>query len=99
MGICESTSAPMASRRTTYNQSGMPDETISASLLALFLFDVSDEIRLDDIRSILDVPQAARKPAFRQPAPEYVQFASPPVLESIEGLTLSDGRCVGGQVA
>ena len=67
----------------------MPDETISASLLALFLFDVSDEIRLDDIRRVLNAPQAGRNPTFRQPAPEYVQFANPPVLESIEALMLS----------
>src|SRR5436190_23598411 len=69
--------AGAARRRTNYNQSGMADETIQASLLALFLFDVSDEIRLDEIRRLLNAPQAGRKPVFRQPAPEYVQFASP----------------------
>ncbi len=77
----------------------MPGETIRGSLLTLFLFDVSDEIRLDELRRALNAPPAGRKPAFRQPAPEYVQFASPPVLESIEGLTLSGGRWGGGQIA
>ena len=77
----------------------MPDEAISGSLLTLFLFDVSDEIRLDELRRVLNAPPAGRKPAFRQPAPEYVQFASPPVLESIEGLTIGGERWIGGQIA
>jgi hypothetical protein len=77
----------------------MPDETISASLFTLFLFDVSDETRLDDLRRLLNAPQSLRKPSFRQPAPTYVQFASPPVLESIQGFTLSGGRWSGGQIA
>jgi hypothetical protein len=72
---------------------------ISGSLLALFLFDVSDEIRLDELRRVLKAPAAARKPAFRQPSPAYVQFASPPVMETIEGIMLSGGRTFGAQIA
>lgn len=74
-------------------------ESISGSLVTLFLFDVADEIRLEELRRILQAPPAARKPAFRQPAPEYVQFASPPVLDAIEGCTLSGGNWTGGQIA
>lgn len=74
-------------------------ESISGSLVTLFLFDVADEIRLEDLRRILQAPPAARKPAFRQPAPEYVQFASPPVLDAIEGCTLGGGHWSGGQIA
>jgi len=74
-------------------------ESVSGSLLALFLYDVSDEIRLDELRRVLKAPPSVRKPTFRQPAPEYVQFASPPVMEMIEGITLGDGQRLGGQIA
>ncbi len=77
----------------------MRDQAISGSLLTLFLFDVSDEIRLEELRRVLNAPQSVRKPAFRQPAPEYVQFAVPPVLEPIEGFTLGGARWLGGQIA
>jgi hypothetical protein len=77
----------------------MPGDAISGSLLTLFLFDVADEIRLDELRRILKAPASARKPAFRQPAPDYVQFASPPVLEFIEGLTLGGETWASGQIA
>src|ERR1051326_7364149 len=77
----------------------MPGEAISGSVLALFLFDVSDQIQLDELRSRLRAPSVARKPAFHQPAPEYVQFASPPVLESIDGLTFDVERWMAGQIA
>jgi len=77
----------------------MLDESVSGSLLALFLYDVSDEIRLDELRRLLKAPPAGRKPAFRQPAPEYVHFASPPVMEVIEGIKLDGGRWLGGQIA
>jgi hypothetical protein len=77
----------------------MRGESVSGSLLALFLYDVSDEIRLDELRRVLKAPAAVRKPAFRQHAPEYVQFASPPVMEMIEGITLGDGQSLRSQIA
>ncbi|HEY1337408.1 MAG TPA: hypothetical protein VGF59_07845 [Bryobacteraceae bacterium] len=76
----------------------MPSETISGSLLALFLYDAADEIRLDEVRRALKAPPAGRKPAFRQPAPQYVQFASPPVIETLEGMALDGGRWSSGQI-
>jgi hypothetical protein len=54
----------------------MLDEAISGSLLTLFLFDVADEARLDELRQVLNAPAFARTPAFREPAPPYAQFAS-----------------------
>ena len=68
----------------------MTEEIVSGSLLALFPFDVSDEIRLSDLSRLLDAPQRIWKPAFRESAPEYLHFASPPVLESIEDLKLHE---------
>ena len=77
----------------------MAAQTISGSLSALFLFDVCDEIRLDELRSILKVPPPGREPPFRQPAPGYVQFARPPILEAIPPVELPGGERASGRIA
>ena len=50
----------------------------------LVLFDVADEIRLDTLRAALGIPQPTRTPAFSKPAPDYVRFERPPVVEPLE---------------
>lgn len=77
----------------------MPAQTISGSLSILFLYDVCDEIRLDELRKIVKAPPAGREPPFRQPAPEYVQFARPPVIEAIPPMELAGGERASGRVA
>lgn len=79
--------------------SSHPEAPISGSLLVLFLFDVCDEIRLDQLRKLLGSPSPGREPSFRQPAPEYVQFEQPPVIESLSPLSLPDGGSLGGRIA
>jgi hypothetical protein len=64
--------------------------SVSGSLSVLFLYDVCDEIRLDALRRILGAPPPGREPHLRH-APEYVQFASPPVMEPLKA-TFGDGR-------
>ncbi|HXB73779.1 MAG TPA: hypothetical protein VNY05_36410 [Candidatus Acidoferrales bacterium] len=55
----------------------------TGSLLILFLYDVADAIRLDGLRETLGAPPPKREPPFRQPAPEYVRFEKPPVIEPL----------------
>src|SRR3984957_16613540 len=50
----------------------------------LVLFDVADEIQLDPLRAALDVPEPSRTPAFSKPAPDYVRFERPPVVEPLQ---------------
>jgi hypothetical protein len=50
----------------------------------LVLFDVADEIRLDTLRGELGIPQPERTPTFVRPAPDYVRFERPPVVEPLE---------------
>ena len=73
----------------------MSDANISGSLVALFLYDVGEEIRLEDLRGILKAPPPGREPPFRQPAPEYVQFARPPIVERIPPVDLAGARATG----
>src|ERR1041384_7728933 len=72
---------------------------ISGSFFVLLLYDVSDEIRLEQLRGILRSPPAGRKPPFRHPAPEYVQFSRPPVVEPFGGTLGPKGDSTRGRVA
>ena len=65
--------------------------TLSGALSVLFLYDVSDEILLDQLRGLLGAPPPGREPPFRHHAPEYVQFARPPVTEPLKA-AFGEGR-------
>lgn len=75
------------------------DGRISGSFSVLFLYDVGDEIRLDQLRGILGAPAPGREPPFRGPAPEYVQFANPPVVEAWDGRPLGTDGAFTGRIA
>jgi hypothetical protein len=53
------------------------------SIRQLVLFDVADEIRLDKLRAALGISVHEPAPAFSRPAPDYVRFERPPVLEPL----------------
>jgi hypothetical protein len=56
---------------------------MQGSIRQIVLFDVADEIRLDALRAALGIPEPDRKPAFSRPAPDYVRFERPPVIEPL----------------
>src|SRR5581483_1512733 len=77
----------------------MTVDSISGTLSILFLYDVCEEIRLNQLRQILGAPAPGREPTFRQPTPGYVQFANPPVLEPLDSIALADGEIFSGRLA
>ena len=62
------------------------NEPLHGRLRALLLFDVAEEIDLSQVHTILGTKPSRREPAFRHPAPEYVRFERPPVMEDL-GIT------------
>ena len=58
----------------------------------LILYDVADEIRLDEVRRLIGAEPAGREPTFTRPAPEYVRFERPPVIQPLEPITLETGE-------
>jgi hypothetical protein len=66
--------------------------TCRGSFRALLFYDVADEIRLDVLRELLGVSAPGRKPEFKLPAPGYVRFERPPVVEAAETVRLSTGE-------
>ena len=71
---------------------------LSGSLRIFYLFDISEEIRLEELRKILGAEAPAREPRFRHPAPEYVRFAKPPVVENLEPILTQSGERLPGQI-
>jgi len=62
------------------------------SLRALLLYDIAEEFDLDELRRLLGTQPPARSPGFRMPAPGYVRFERPPVLESCDPIHLATGE-------
>ena len=62
----------------------------------LYLYDVSEAIHLDNLRSILE-PKAIQAPASRiPPIPHYLKFERPPVVEPIGPVVLKTGETIEG---
>src|SRR5579864_4019407 len=51
---------------------------VQGSILVMILYDICEEIRLDEVRRIVGARPVA--PAFKSAAPAYVRFARPPVV-------------------
>ena len=64
---------------------------LTGTLRALLLFDIAEEIDLRLLRTVLGVGPGKREPAFRHPAPEYVRFERPPVVEFLPACQTNDG--------
>jgi hypothetical protein len=69
----------------------MRTAALEGSLWVLFLYDVSEEISLKDLRQILGTERPEREPSFRRPVPEYVRFQEPPVVEHAGPIVLEKG--------
>ncbi len=69
---------------------------LKGSVLGIMLHDVCEEIRLEDLRRILDAKRTA--PVFKHATPQYVRFENPPVVETLDPIELSSGTRVQPQV-
>jgi len=76
----------------------MSQEQLSGSVLVLTLYDVCEEIQLEELRRMLGSEPAGRKPSFKHAAPEYVRFERPPVVEPLEAMTLEGGERLEARV-
>jgi len=57
--------------------------SLSGSFHLLYLFDVAEEIRLDELRKILQIEKTGREPGFGHLAPSYVRFEYAPLEEVV----------------
>jgi len=69
---------------------------LRGSVLAIILHDISEEIRLEELREILGARRV--EPSFKHATPEYVRFEKPPVVERLDPVTLTSGETVTPQL-
>lgn len=67
------------------------NKELKGSFWILILYDVAEEIEMETLRKMVGGVPAAREPSFRHPAPGYVRFETPPIVELPEPITLTSG--------
>lgn len=73
------------------------EPVLSGAISILLQFDVCEEIRLDHLRQLLSAP-TLQQPALKHPAPGYVRYKRPPVVEPSEPLVLETGERLHGEI-
>ena len=68
----------------------MAEDRLRGSIIVITLFDVADEINLARLQPLIGATTAS--PAFKHPAPEYVRFERPPVVERLAPVELVSGE-------
>lgn len=66
--------------------------TCRGSFRALLLYDIAEEIDLDELRRLLGKQPPARSPGFKLATPGYVRFERPPVTEACDPVRLATGE-------
>jgi hypothetical protein len=73
-------------------------QQLSATLRALLLFDIAEEIDLTRLHGILGTSPSKREPAFRHPTPDYVRYERAPVVVQIEPSETNDQERLTGRI-
>ena len=98
--IPDSKPVPTAPSATSASSASLatkePDKTLQGSVLVLIQFDVSEEIRLDLLRTIFGARR--QDVSFKHPSPGYVRYQRPPVVERVEPLVLDSGERLDAQI-
>jgi hypothetical protein len=74
---------------------------MTGSFRILFLFDVCEEIRVEQLRRMIGEERGIerrRDPAFRHPSPEYVRFERPPAIQHLGAVKIERGAGFTGEV-
>ncbi len=61
---------------------------LRGSLWMFVLYDVADQIHIEKLQPLLNTTPTPAQPRFRHPAPEYVRFERPPVVEELGGVAI-----------
>src|SRR5882757_719135 len=81
----------------------MPQQAaaLTGTVLVLIQFDVCEEIQLTRLGEIIGALSGARtisQPSMKHPAPGYIRYQRPPVVEPIEPLVLETGERLHGEI-
>ena len=75
----------------------LPASGLTGAVFVLIQFDVCEEIRLSKLGEIISARTVAQ-PSMKHPAPGYIRYQRPPVVEAIEPLLLDSGERLHGEI-
>jgi hypothetical protein len=70
---------------------------LCGSVLVLIQFDVSEELRLDQLQQAVDA-RTVQQPKIKHSVPAYVRYQRPPVVGPLDPLILSGGERLEGEI-
>ena len=70
---------------------------LAGAVFVLIQFDVCEEIRLTQLSESLRA-RTVSQPSMKHPAPGYIRYQRPPVVEPIEPLVLESGERLHGEI-
>jgi hypothetical protein len=65
---------------------------LRGSFWVFVLYDVAEEIRIEQLADLVGAETARPQPSFKHPAPEYVRFERPPAIEYPEPIAIETGE-------
>src|SRR5580698_2605884 len=73
------------------------ETTLRGAVLVLLQLDVAEAIRLDRLQELIRA-RTVQQPSLKHPAPGYVRYQRPPVVEPLETLVLESGERLQGEI-
>jgi hypothetical protein len=74
-----------------------PPPPLAGSVLVLIQFDVSEELRLDQLQQAVDA-RTVQQPKVKHSVPAYVRYQRPPVVGPLDPLILPGGERLEGEI-
>jgi hypothetical protein len=65
---------------------------LRGSFWVLILYDAAEQIQLDKLCALVGAEPVQPQPSFKHPAPEYVRFQRPPVVEYPDPMVIETGE-------
>jgi hypothetical protein len=91
------TAAAAASERAWRGDAPQPVAALTGTVFVLIQFDVCEEIQLARLSEIISA-RTISQPRMKHPAPGYIRYQRPPVVEPIEPLVLESGERLHGEI-
>ena len=63
-------------------------QPLRGSFWVFVLYDVAEQIQLERLSELVGAVASRRGPSFKHPAPEYVKFERPPVVEYLDATSI-----------
>ena len=88
---------PAASEQVEKRDTLLPSAVLTGTVFVLIQFDVCEEIQLARLSEIMSA-RTLSQPSMKHPAPGYIRYQRPPVVEPIEPLVLESGERLHGEI-